>query len=174
MALSLESLVQSTLQDSSLRLYFNAEWGSLQENYREKIHAQLANLNAASFRYHSISHTYNLGGFALSKNPLGLDLEVSDRVQPHIAQRVCATPEEYDRAPNSSALWSAKEAAFKALRSFNQPQTISQIEIVDWHKTTSQLEIFNIKNPSQFEAPSGKGCVFQDNLLTYALYIFFY
>lgn len=68
----------------------------------------------------SISHCAELGGFITgpSSRHIGLDLEVSSRVTPQLANRIAIHPGEktiLGRLENSEALfWVAKEAAIKA------------------------------------------------------------
>lgn len=83
----------------------------------------------------SISHNNKCGGFALSSqgSTLGLDVEITARVQENLVARVAASREEVTRAPSAASLWAAKEAALKCLlRSGRQPQVIAAIEIGDW------------------------------------------
>jgi phosphopantetheinyl transferase (holo-ACP synthase) len=63
---------------------------------------------------------------------VGFDIEQIVRVQPQTAQRVCATQDEFTRAPSPAALWCAKEASFKSLKGAHQPLVLSEIEIKCW------------------------------------------
>lgn len=106
--------------------------------------------------YISISHTKDMGLIATAPVPVGIDIESIARVQARAVARV-SNPEEVTAAPTPAHLWAAKEAAFKALYSFDQPSVVSQITIGDWRKIDSQTETFSLLNASDFKT-SSSGC----------------
>lgn len=101
--------------------------------------------------YTSISHGQNMGGFVISKRPVGFDLEQISRVLPAIVARV-SMPEEVTLAPSIAHLWVAKEATYKALMHFHQPKVLSDVLIGGWNQGT-----FQILNDKLFKAPLGIG-----------------
>lgn len=114
-------------------------------------------------RYCSITHATERAGVLVASRPCGFDLETIARVKEPIVARI-ASPDEVSEAPAPAALWTAKEAAFKALASFKQPQTVSQIRIGAWKNlpgSPSRFGTFRILNGHAFEAPDGVGCVFE-------------
>lgn len=111
----------------------------------------------------SIAHSIPLGGFALSKNPVGFDLEEASRVETRTVARVSVTA-DLNEAPHPAWLWTAKESAFKALQHAEKsPELLSQIEIGDWVLTgeNSQSGTFSVRNLSGFSSRAALGCVIQ-------------
>ncbi len=80
----------------------------------------------------SISHCTGAGGWVAVPAPsrIGLDLEMRDRIQQKLIDRI-AQPRELEGIPDASFLWCAKEAYFKALTK-NQPVAITQLYIDSW------------------------------------------
>jgi phosphopantetheinyl transferase (holo-ACP synthase) len=138
----LEAEIQNRLHnffgDSAFRILISEEFGpqaglntKYPENYREKISRaiQARSWPLPESGHVSISHTAGAGAlFFHPKYMVGVDLEKAERVQEKIVARV-SSPEEIARVQNSSHLWVAKEASYKACRHHNQPQTISGIQI---------------------------------------------
>lgn len=116
-------------------------WGSKTDGSRHELEqalqTSLKKFNSALF---SISHSLDLGGFVIAKDPrlvgVGLDIESCGRITPEVVQRVCKTPEEFQACPDHRLLWACKEAAYKALKGPNQPQVMSQIEIHGWQNAS--------------------------------------
>lgn len=80
----------------------------------------------------SISHSPLLGGYLISERArIGLDIEEKNRLRRDIVARVCSQ-DEIAAAPHWSFLWSAKEAAYKALPRDRQPPVISEISVLHW------------------------------------------
>lgn len=122
----------------------------------------------------SISHTQDLGGFfwAKPKNPdqttakgfihVGFDVEQIRRVQPETARRVCATHDEFERAPSPAALWCAKESSFKSMKGAHQPRVLSEIEITLWGHD-SQCETFVAEYRHSLDRLKSLGITFTKN-----------
>lgn len=157
--------IKTILGLQHLEYELQPEWGSKNQHHQNLIHAEIKKLGVYNPRF-SISHTLSLGGFIWTNDidtTVGLDVEIVKRVRPEIAVRVCRLPAEYFRAPSPSSLWSAKEACFKALRGPNQPYVISEIEMKDWTKTPSGIEIVSSNQ-------GGLGCVFYSSEYVISIY----
>ncbi|QDK39394.1 4'-phosphopantetheinyl transferase superfamily protein [Bdellovibrio sp. NC01] len=148
------------LNSPSLQIYAETNWGSHNPEHRTLIHEKLNALKSADPALHtSVSHTNGLGVIAACSSPIGVDAELTARVLPAIIARV-SSPEELSQAPNAASLWSAKEATFKALKSYEQPSVVSKISIGEWQNIASQFETFRLMNASIFGSPSsGVGVV---------------
>lgn len=135
---------------SDLHLVLKKEWGaSVPENRRhirafihDNIHAceeifNLSEIPSLPRGKISISHSKALGGvfWTGSDRDLGFDVELIARCRPEMMKRV-STAQEMTEAPSMAALWTAKEAAFKAIPRGAQPYSVSQIIIGGWEKTT--------------------------------------
>lgn len=114
----------------------------------------------------SISHCQHFGGFAATfeNAVIGFDIEEAARVTKEIAARV--SPEGVDVAPSS--LWSAKEATFKALRGQNQPQVISEIQLVEWQILDSQTETYRLKDCRKWNIQSAYGLCYRKGIYQFA------
>jgi hypothetical protein len=79
----------------------------------------------------SISHCRGMGGYILSEAPgsIGFDIEETARITVKVIDRV-TTPEERTEAPEMTALWSAKEAVFKAMQ--DDSAIMTDINIGEW------------------------------------------
>lgn len=82
----------------------------------------------------SISHCRTLGGYALSKHPVGFDIEESSRVEWRFIERIWNPLDE--KGPYPALHWCAKEAVFKAMGA-QQPAVISEIGIQLWKPLTN-------------------------------------
>jgi phosphopantetheinyl transferase (holo-ACP synthase) len=160
-------------KDFDLKLY--SEGGSNSKNYREFLRQNLFEhiskisphkplqsiLELNQIPNHplisiSISHCQSIGGYCVELKPkaIGFDIEETTRVNPKTVRRICEE-EELNSAPNPAALWSAKEASFKAMYNFNPDlQTtllLSEIEIYDWNLKKYNLNTCKgrIKNSSK-------------------------
>jgi len=156
------TVIRNFLEDPTLEVFLEKKWSSQNSGYRELIHADIH--TKENIKDFSISHTTELGGYITSQlsanKNIGFDIEVSDRVRQDIAQRICLTEEEFKAAPSSASLWAAKEASFKALKGFNQPQVVSEIQIGSWQIHGSQYETCRIQNLQNFKVSVAKGIVF--------------
>jgi len=110
----------------------------------------------------SISHNKKCGGFALNPQgqAVGLDVEISQRVQDRLIARVAANKEEVGLTPSAASLWTAKEAAIKSLyRSGRQPSVIAEVEIGDWQKRNGLETCRFITNDPTLS--QNRGCVME-------------
>lgn len=119
----------------------------------------------------SISHCTGFGGLVWSPRPIGLDLEEASRVQEKVILRM-SSQDELKRAPDAAALWAAKEAVYKALRAYEQPQVLSQVETESWQSLDSHTETFRLFHPRQFHAPEGRGIVIRNKSHVLAIFEF--
>jgi hypothetical protein len=78
---------------------------------------------------HSVSHSPKAGGFALSTQAVGLDIESRDRQLSDKAFARVGDVHERSLVRQPIHLWVMKEAAWKALRGEDQPKTIFEIQI---------------------------------------------
>ncbi len=181
-------LFQKSLAVNTLDLYLRQDWGSHKPNHREQIHHALqVKLSAGMDSQYlqttaqaqqtgstsSISHCPQLGGFASITSPwkIGIDVEQQERVSLAVANRVCRDSSECDQAPSPSALWTAKEAAFKSLRGTQQPTTISQLVIGNWKQIDSHLFTFELQNFLEFQIQKGLGITYSKDSFQIALFI---
>jgi phosphopantetheinyl transferase (holo-ACP synthase) len=139
------------------------QFASSAPDYRNKLRAHLYNriqqtsllnldeIPRLQHGFVSISHCPTLGGYVLSKDPIGFDIEETTRVELRFVERM-AHPDD-TKGPTPAALWCAKEAAFKALAD-QQPQVIAQIAVNNWKTidqtffscTTNAGEVFVIEH----------------------------
>jgi 4'-phosphopantetheinyl transferase EntD len=117
--------------------------------------SDLSRVPVLSHGYVSVSHTTDLGGYAVGPYPLGFDVELVSRVSVRAVARVSRFAEELARSPSAGHLWCAKEAAFKALYHFRQPNVLSALEI-EW----SGAEKFHLANGADFGVRRGSGQIF--------------
>lgn len=169
-----EKLTESArklLHSPGLQIHARPEWGSHNPAHRDLIRAEIQKLLPENW-HSSTSHTEGLGIIVLSPCPVGVDVEVSERVTDKTVARVSAA-EELSAAPGAAALWCAKEACFKALRSYDQPSVISQISIEAWENIDSQTETFRLSNPEKFNSSSeNRGVVMKISTWSLAFFIF--
>lgn len=169
---TLESL-KKLLQVKDLTVEISEQWGSHNSHHRELLHnARAEALLRTPDMQVSISHTHDLGVLAFCPAPIGVDIEKTERVQSQVVQRV-SSAEELRNAPSPASLWCAKEACFKALRSYAQPSVVSAISIGNWTKIDSHTETFELLNFSNFSAPlAGHGLVYHLANHTLGFFIF--
>lgn len=142
-----------------LELRLNTEWRSGEALHRQKIREDLLthtsdtkdildlqkppHLKKGSA---SISHNSYHGGYAYTKDDettLGFDLEMNHRFQSALLLRV-ASEQEVQEAPSYAALWTAKEAAFKAMLKAAQPKTITEITLGRWLKVSEGIHTAHV------------------------------
>lgn len=164
---------RESLKVNDLSLQLSEEWGSKNPQHRELIHKARSLAMQDQHNLHaSISHTHDLGILAFCSLPIGIDIEKTERVHVDVVRRI-SSAEEILNAPSPAALWCAKEASFKALRSFQQPSVVSAISIGNWAKIDSHTETFELLNFSKFSAPlAGHGLVFQLPNHTLGFFVF--
>ncbi len=183
--------LKNILDCQSLEFFFRDTWSSQHTHHRkemrefliQKFHVQnsvdlnqLCNLDEIPSlhfiqKYLSISHCHDLGAIACANQPIGIDIEQTNRIQEKIVARM-STASELQNAPNPAHLWTAKEACFKALLSFQQPQVMSQIEITGWTEISRKLTTFRLNDHDRFLAPAGQGAVIQGENITFAIFKF--
>ena len=156
----------------SLRLVLRPEFGSSHPGYRQNLRQELAlltgepgSLDLASpptlaHGFVSISHCPSLGGFVLAPERVGLDIEVTSRVEQKIATRIHHPDDEPIAFP--SALWTAKEATYKALGP-RQPAVFTEIAIQSWR--------FLKPDHLTFTSQSGHGVVLVESPWTVAIFM---
>lgn len=168
---SLESL-RTRLSCPELQIFAQARWGSQNPDHRKALHAALDELVAKTGFHTSISHCPSMGIFAAAPRPLGVDIEIFHRVQAPVIARISSS-EELSASPSPASLWCAKEAVFKALRTYKQPSVISKISIGDWEKIDSHLETYRLLNSQDFNSPlENRGIVLHLAPYTCSFFIF--
>ena len=168
----MERLFQTALNDLSLKIVSLNSWGSTNPQHKELIYAALDQaLQKNPGAFSSVSHAAPDGGFALSTYPVGFDIEVTERVSKEIVARISSS-EELESTPSFASLWCAKEAAFKALKAFKQPQVVSQIKIYFDKNHQDRNAVFRVENEKDFGASGGLGVTYQTSNLTYCVLIF--
>jgi phosphopantetheinyl transferase (holo-ACP synthase) len=176
------------LREGWTEAYVNPEWGSGHQGHREKIRVALEHQLSTNWakdvsyseyealkdldripsfkKIHvSISHGQDLGGFVISKKPVGFDLELKDRIHEKIVRRI-SLEREVAEAPSLAHLWAAKEATFKALREFAQPGVISELEIGAWKD-----DHFKLVNEKLFRVSRGHGVAWIDGTYIFSIFI---
>jgi hypothetical protein len=147
---------------SFIEVNFSASFGSQSNDHRQRIRMSLYShilkmghdepsildldlIPETSIYSCSISHTQGLGGYAITKLPnhIGIDIEVSSRITPELLRRVCSE-EEFNSCPEPSILWSAKEATFKANPEIS---LLKDAIVTDW-KDRGQFYEFEARNMS--------------------------
>lgn len=170
-----ESIIESLknhLKNPDIKILVASEWGSQNPSHRDLIRAKLTEIQSDQTPYSSVSHCEGAGVIILAPFPVGVDVEVTSRVAEKIIARV-SSPEELQHASSTAALWCAKEACFKALRSYRQPSVISEISIGAWQNLDSQIETYQLLNPENFNSPSrNHGFSVHFLLHTYSFFIF--
>ena len=168
----MEDLFQAALVDPSLKVKSLSAWAAINPQHKELIYTALDQaVQNTRGPFSSISHTHTEGGFAVSKFPVGFDLEVTSRVTLELVTRI-SFDEELTQAPDFASLWCAKEAAFKALKHFKQPKVVSQIKINFDKNHQGRCPLFTIENEKDFGALGGIGATYSTSNLTYCVLIF--
>lgn len=120
----------------------------------------------------SISHCPVAGGYWLIQGTgtVGFDLELTDRIQSSIVQRV-SQASELSLSPKRELLWPAKEATYKSLRRSQQPATISCIHVSNWDKLNAG-NTWTFKANEKNRGPiSGKGLIIQLPRLLFGFFL---
>jgi hypothetical protein len=122
------------------------------------------------FKY-SKSHCDDLGGF-FAMNPasplgVGLDIELSSRIHLPVVKRISSQA----NSDNFKSTWVALEAAFKGLRGFKQPQTLSQIQLEPFTEVDSRIETFCLKDPQGFGVKNTRGIVLKSDSHFFAFFL---
>ncbi|MBO9668014.1 MAG: hypothetical protein J7501_14525 [Bdellovibrio sp.] len=168
----LESL-RLHLRTPDLQVIARTEWGSQNSAHRELIHKERDSFlqNSPTKLHSSIAHTHGMGVLVLSKHAVGVDAEVSSRVQEKVIARV-SSPEDVQAAPNAASLWVAKEATFKALRPYKQPSVLSDISIGAWVNIDSHTETFRLNHSISHQLPSeGVGVCIHFSPFTFGFFV---
>ncbi|KHD88095.1 MAG: hypothetical protein OM95_11315 [Bdellovibrio sp. ArHS] len=156
-----------------LEVLMASAWGSQNASHRTLIRDELAKILNGRDLYTSVSHCTDVGIAVIAPAPIGIDVEIKDRVTAPVMARV-SRPEEMQAAPSLSSLWCAKEAAFKALRPYDQPSVLSKISIGDWQNIDSQFETYRLLNASEFNSPSeNRGVTIHSSAHTFSFFIFY-
>lgn len=167
----MDKIFQSALGDPSIKIVTRLNWGAVNPQYKELIYAALdQTLQNHPKYFSSISHAHPEGGFVVSCFPVGFDVEVTDRVTLQLVARICEEKELLE-APDWASLWCAKEATFKALKNFKQPQIVSDLHIEFENKNEKPISIFHLANANKFDAPQGIGATYNSGGLTYCIFI---
>ena len=180
------SLIDDILE---LSLVVSDKFSSQEKNYRLAIRNRifelhsselssedlfsLQNLNAPprlKEKFVSISHCQSLGGFVLSSQSVGFDIEEISRIKSDIIQRV-SNEMEIKSVPQLFYMWPAKESAFKALSlhqpliNQSKPVAISDIHIQNWKEIKSNFGSFfsfDAFHSQNLSLKQGHGYIFHD------------
>lgn len=107
----------------------------------------------------SISHSFDIGGliFSTTTNFIGFDLEKQGRAKRETVLRI-SSEEELNLSPSPSALWSAKESAYKAVHFLKDDIYIKKISIFNWQPVSLE-EIYDYQFQVEGVDNIGKGYV---------------
>jgi hypothetical protein len=184
----LTTVVQSQIPGADLKLCLSTEWAAEKPNYRVKIREHMADVNTQHFSrlqwaqlydlnqrprglncFVSISHCHSIGGYSISTFPHGFDIEDLNRISDPIIIRT-STDEERSRTPHIKLLWSAKEAAFKAL-SEAANLNITDLICQDWQSTANpNIWSYGIRTGKSVTLNRNLGFVMSTPLLLMAAY----
>ncbi len=154
-ASEIEKHARYHLGEPFIELDMKSEWSSQTAGYRQRIRQYIFDRYCQEDRILnleeppdlskgaiSISHGKTLGGFAYIPHQgcIGFDIEEHRRLNKDNLKGYSANKKEESEAPTHSALWTAKEAAFKCLRKTGrQPIAIREIEIGDWKAVDADI-----------------------------------
>lgn len=157
--------IHQVLPSSNLSFYIDSNFSSQNKNHRLLIRQHLVKtqahcINSAEEKenilnldllpqlksvYISISHNSEFGGYVVSPQPIGFDLELLTRIKKNIVERVC-TNEDILKCPRYEYLWGAKEACFKLISQnpdiFAPISALSEINDLVWSKVDDDLYQF--------------------------------
>ena len=127
---------------------------------REKI-LDLGSLPGVDGAHISLSHTLGAGAFAIyfkdktdvaeSICSLGVDVEVRGRVSERLASRISCNEEEVKKSLHPDFLWTAKEAAFKAMSAADSPCGMNSIFISDYLRLETHTPFFRCSDVKKEE-----------------------
>lgn len=156
------------------RAFITQKWAATQPEYRQLIRKKLFSLTKDpqvlelstvskwDSGYFSISHNPSYGALVTAKQPIGIDIEQTQRV---ISARVLAriaSPREQELGLTAIEIWAAKESAFKAYSALYKIRTISEINIRGVKKNISlktfKFSVISSKNSKLVDL--GYGCIF--------------
>lgn len=114
----------------------------------------------------SISHCPQHTLLAWGPRTLGCDIELSSRINKKMIGRI-STPQELEEAPELSHLWTAKEAAFKAISS--SIKLLSSVEIIEWQKEiATHWQTYKAKNASVNKVVGmGQSCLIMNHSISF-------
>lgn len=135
----------------NVRIEISTKWSSSTPGFRENLRKALKQATACETvldnknvfewagGHFSISHSEKAGGYAISADPIGLDIETADRELSEKAYHRISDEEERELGITPIELWVAKEAAFKALNSafYSESRPTPDFSL----KTISQIKI---------------------------------
>ncbi len=90
--------------------------------------------------FFSVSHMKHNGGYAVSNEKVGFDIEDISRISTDVIRRISTTA-EIDLAPQIEFLWSAKESSFKVIGE-TKDLVFTDIRITHWMKQ-NDIHFFN-------------------------------
>lgn len=194
--MTIDGVLRSVLSDLSIpqaELYLQPRFSAHENNHRlllrEAIYENLPHAFTRESRpkvllldhiprpeggYLSIVHCDGWGGYIFSPKPVGIDIEIASRIVPEIIERV-STPEEIKIAPSKILLWSGKEASFKSLFGFDQPQTVSSLILESWRQERklsgdSTYHHFNVRRKATQQLIQGQGIAGTHGSYTWSLF----
>ncbi|MBV2169253.1 MAG: hypothetical protein KUL82_11165, partial [Bdellovibrio sp.] len=97
-----QSIIESLknhLQNPDIHILIDSAWGSQNPQHRELIRDKLTEVKNDKTPYSSVSHCEGVGVVVLAPFPVGVDVEVTSRVEERIIARV-SSPEELQHAPS--------------------------------------------------------------------------
>lgn len=114
---------------------------SIRQNILDRYQAQMTNdeqhvmldleqLPTTKNLFFSISHMKHHGGYAVSDEKIGFDVEDISRISTQVVERITSSSEIF-KAPQLEFLWSAKEAVFKVASPIDN-LVIKDVEITGW------------------------------------------
>lgn len=145
------SLIKSHTRFTSLDGLISEKFGSQQPGHRSLIRSAIVeknNFTGSEARKilnlesrpqseklnFSISHSPDLSGFVQAPEVLGFDIEKISRMNKQVISRV-STSVEVAETPTFDYLWTAKEAAFKAISAGQSSvQVLSDVQIRNWNQ----------------------------------------
>lgn len=139
-----ENEIRNRFPEIDLLAEVRPEWGSAHDSHRDHIRSV-----ADQHREYSISHARAAGGFVAIRESsgrtpaLGFDIEMRARVRPVIIQRILNRSDDIRKDAPQALIWSAKEAAFKALKGSDQPDVITEISLSEFKPISDEIWSFS-------------------------------
>ena len=160
--------IRSVFQSTEFHLILSEEFGLNNQradkdtvSHRIRIQDSIAKLGWPPPETGHVSISHTLGAGATLFHPdwqVGVDLEVSSRVQEKVVARV-ASSKELSLGMTPASLWVAKESAFKAVRNQGQPEVISAIEIESFDPN---FDCFSFSSPGPSSRIFGQGLLMKN------------